>query len=197
MTYIVFVDLDNTLIQSLDNGQEYRKVYEQALARDNTSHMDQRMLALRKNRAERWDSALPFPYYGPQARVAVRDGAEKFLKDLSEDCELHILTSADSEYARNALMSAKLDCYIDKVLSVREEFDVSWVSGKPWVLIDDLEAPMYKLNRLPARCWGHLELLNTHFVNCDMFTIGQIDVRPLDFYVPLVRDKLTCQALSS
>jgi phosphoglycolate phosphatase-like HAD superfamily hydrolase len=197
MTYIVFVDLDNTLIQSLDNGQEYRKVYEKALERDNSSSIDQRMLALRKNRAEQWDKALPFPYYGPQARVAVREGAEKFLKDLSEDCELHILTSADSEYARNALMSAKLDSYIDKVMSVREEFDVSWVSGKPWVLIDDLEAPMYKLNRLPSRCWGHLELLNTHFVNCDMFTIGQIDVRPLDFYVPLVRDKLTCQALSN
>lgn len=196
MTCIVFVDLENTLIQSLSEGQEYRKVYEQALARPRLSSLDERMLEARKSRADAWDAALDFPYYGKDARIAVRPGAVDFLKDMSNDCQLHLLTTSASEYARSALMAAKLDSYIDKVLSVQEQFDVSWAAGVPWVLIDDLEAPMYKLTRIPSRCWGHLELLNTHFVNCDMFTIGQKDVTPLDFYIPLVRDKLTCQVLT-
>jgi hypothetical protein len=196
MKHLVFVDLVDTLIQAVESGDGYRKTYERMFSRPRGNGFDEKNLELWRRRAEGWEAALPFPDYGPKARISVRPGAKKFLDNLKADCELFVLTGSNIGYAHSALRASGLDCYFDGVYSTTERPDLSWASKTPWVLVDDCSDPSYKTSLIPSDSWGPSRAAESHFVRCAMFSFDLESIVPLDFYVPLVRDKLTCQALS-
>ena len=149
---IVFLDLDETLLRSLllkgtkadllASIEKRKKTYRNKTFTDNpqagkmaTFGMERagRQLAWAKRGIE-----VVFPD-GDRYLVVTRPGIENELRDLVDHADLCVLSAGAKDYVDLLLVQTGLRAMIPFVYSSRQNNDLSWAQGRPWVLVDDLE----------------------------------------------------------
>jgi len=149
---VVFLDMDETLVKAKggDRQQEWMKATA-AVARaeakvklpGNSPARDRFNAIVSRNRDSylafvKASESLTFPDRDSYLLV-VRPGIMRELRKLAKHADLYVLSAGTQEYVDRIMAKTGIGALVKGAHSSREWVDLSALSGRPWVLVDDLD----------------------------------------------------------
>ena len=150
---MVLLDLDETLLRAepMPSGKGKHKLVEER--RLQVGRYVRRTVIERGEKAEfmrrmhaRIEAKLAFTRAAREVRfedgegylVLARPGIERELRKLADHADLAVLSAGSKDYVERLLRETGLRALVPFGYSSRDTNDFSWLSGRPWVLVDNL-----------------------------------------------------------
>jgi hypothetical protein len=146
---VVFLDLDHTLVRTKLIPKD-KALKEAQSAIDSHTRFRERLAAKGRVIADKTAEKVAYRDYLESAGVEIQPGREvwttmprpglvELLEGLQEIAEVYLLSAGSVDYLEAVTDVFEVRQYFKGLLSVHEPEDIPDLTGRPWVLVDDLE----------------------------------------------------------